>query len=234
MLTPLTYERVRTLDDPSDELGTSPDIVWGPQEADAGGEAQRAHLHPLHWLLDGHWLGRWRTPLVLRIWRYGAGSIFAFLTSTVVLSICFSWLNWGAFTSSTVAFFAGAVPNWILNRRWAWQRRGREGMGRETTLYVSVSLVSWLASSGATKLTAVAANHAGAAVRDVLVVASYMFSIVVLTGLKYVAYDRLVFVDRSKSGAGAAGVGVNEPGERRRSPSSRHQVRSTTEQNRMP
>jgi putative flippase GtrA len=200
MLAPLRYSRASTLGHISDGPGGSGGNHRPRGNVRRGGGG----VHPLRWAVDGHWLGRWRTPLVLRLWRYGAGSIVAFVTSAIVLSICFSWLDLGAFTSSTLAFFAGAVPNWLLNRRWAWQRRGRQGVGRETTLYVVVTLVSWLASSGATKLTATESAHVGPLARGVLVVASYMFSVLVLTGLKYLAYDRWVFVDRSPSVAAEA------------------------------
>ncbi|MGO9658351.1 MAG: GtrA family protein [Acidimicrobiales bacterium] len=167
----------------------------------------------LHWLVDGHWLGRWRTPLLLKIWRYGAGSIVAFVTSGVAFYICIDWFGLGAITCSVIAFFAGAVPNWVLNRRWAWQKRGREGVGRETTLYVVVSLISLVASAIVTKLTALGTAHSGHMVKDVLVTLSYLFSVVVLSGLKYLAYDRFVFVDRRRS---------------------RSQVPTTTEQNLAP
>jgi len=153
----------------------------------------------LHWLVDGHWLGRWRTPLLLKVWRYGAGSIVAFVTSGVTYYVCIAWIGLGAITCSVIAFFAGAIPNWVLNRRWAWQKRGREGISRETTLYVVVSLISLVASSAVTKLTAMAANHSAHTTRDVLVTLSYLFSVVVLSGLKYLAYDRFVFVDRRRS-----------------------------------
>ena len=49
--------------------------------------------------------------------------------------------------------------------------------------------------------------------KDVLVTLSYLFSVVVLSGLKYLAYDRFVFVDRRRS---------------------RSQVPTTTEQNLAP
>jgi putative flippase GtrA len=167
---------------------------------------------PVHWVVGAHWLGRWRTPLAVRLWRYGAGSIVAFATSTVVLFICLSWAELGAISSTVIAFLAGAIPNWVLNRRWAWQKRGREGMVKETTLYVIVSAVALAASSAADKFTAVEAGHLHSELaKDFLVTFAYMFSVVVLTGLKYVAYDRLVFVDR---------------------PTSRSQVLTTTEQNR--
>ncbi|MGA3217640.1 MAG: GtrA family protein [Acidimicrobiales bacterium] len=167
----------------------------------------------LHWLVDGHWLGRWRTPLLLKIWRYGAGSIVAFVTSGVAFYVCIDWFGLGAITCSVIAFFAGAVPNWVLNRRWAWQKRGREGVGRETTLYVVVSLISLVVSAIVTKLTAMASDGSGHMMRDVLVTLSYLFSVVVLSGLKYLAYDRFVFIDRRRS---------------------RSQVPTTTEQNLAP
>jgi putative flippase GtrA len=220
MLAPLNNERLSMVRDPSEGLGQqlgSDDAAEGDAPA-VTVTALRRGLHPIKWLVDGHWLGRWRTPLLLKLWRYGAGSIVAFVTSVVAVYACFSWFQLGAITSSTIGFFAGAIPNWILNRRWAWQKRGRKGVGRETGMYVTVSLFSWLASTAVTKLTATEATHLSHLLKDLLVTGSYMFTIVVLTGLKYVAYDRWVFADRSGAGA-------------RRS---RHQVPTTTEQNRIP
>ena len=182
-----------------DQSGTPKDPSQAsPEERGAPAHVDRPRT-PLHWLVDGHWLGRWRTPLLLKVWRYGAGSILAFVTSGVTYYVCIAWIGLGAITCSVIAFFAGAIPNWVLNRRWAWQKRGREGISRETTLYVVVSLISLVASSAVTKLTAMAANHSAHTTRDVLVTLSYLFSVVVLSGLKYLAYDRFVFVDRRRS-----------------------------------
>ena len=124
----------------------------------------------------------------------------------------------GAITSTVIAFFAGAIPNWILNRRWAWEKRGREGIAKETTLYVIVSAIALVASSAADKFTAVEAAHLqNELAKSLLVTFAYLLSVVVLTGLKYIAYDRIVFVDRSNP---------------RRARDSRHQVPTTTEPNR--
>jgi putative flippase GtrA len=147
-------------------------------------------------LVDGHWLGRFRTPLLLKLWRYGAGSIVAAATSFVAYPLCFSLFRFGAITSTWIAFLAGAVPNWVLNRRWAWQKQGREGMGRETTLYVIVSVVSLAVSSVVTKLTAMAVANDSHAAKGVIVTFSYIASVLVLSGLKYLVYDRFVFIDR--------------------------------------
>ena len=221
MISSLRYEQHTTPSDPNQDEGQ--DLSAGPAVAVVddidiapSDKALPSQVHPVHWLIDGHWLGRWRTPALLKLWRYGAGSIVAFLTSVFAVYACFSWLGFGATTSAVVAFFAGAVPNWILNRRWAWQQRGREGVGRETTLYVLVSVVSLVASTAVTKVAAVEAEGVSHVVKDLLVTGSYTFSIVVLTGLKYFAYDRLVFIDRS------------------RARSSLHQVPTTADPNRNP
>jgi len=199
----------------SDRVLDDGDVLTSEGSPDAVADGPSS---PVHWLIGAHWLGRWRTPVAIRLWRYGAGSIVAFITSAVVLFVCLSWFKFGAITSTVIAFFAGAIPNWVLNRRWAWEKRGREGMVKETTLYVIVSVVALVASSAADKFTAVEAAHLkNDLAKSVLVTLAYMFSVVVLTGLKYVAYDRFVFVDRS----GARGTR-----------DSRHQVPTTTEANR--
>ncbi len=198
----------------TDAVGSVEMLDHGPGGADEteGSSGPAPATSPFHWVLGAHWLGRWRTPVAVRLWRYGAGSVVAFATSTVVLFVCLTWAHFGAISATVIAFLAGAIPNWVLNRRWAWEKRGRNGMVKETTLYVIVSLTALVASSATDKFTAVEATHLHSNLeKDLLVTFAYMFSVVVLTGLKYVAYDRLVFADRR---------------------SSRNQVLTTTEQNR--
>ena len=168
------------------------------------------------WFHEGHWMGRFRTPFMVRLWRYGAGSVLAFVSSGVALFICIQWLGFGATTSAVIAFLVGAIPNWVLNRRWAWQKTERHGIAAETTLYAIISLVSLGISVGVTKATAVGASHLAthAIVKHLLVTGSYLLTTVALTGAKYLAYDRWVFIDRR--------------------PRSRHQVPTTTEANRAP
>jgi putative flippase GtrA len=220
MPAPPDHGRLGTLDDPSQppakqpssaglrtdgDDGTDPELV-PTVGSETAGDPQREHSL-LYWLVDAHWLGRWRTPALLKLWRYGAGSVVAFVTSVVVYYLCFSFAHLGAIGSTWVAFVAGAVPNWVLNRRWAWEKKGREGVARESVLYVLVSIVSLAASSAATKATALAVDHTNHTARDLLVTFSYMASVVVLSVLKYLVYDRFVFVDKRRArAAGAAGT----------------------------
>jgi len=133
----------------------------------------------------------------------------------VVFAVAFG-LGLGNVPANVLAFVAGAVPNWILNRSWAWQRKGRVHVRREIILYAVVSALSLAASSAATgwadhEVPAVTPNHT---LQVLLVACAYIATYGVLFVAKYVVYELVIF-------AGA---------ERR----SRHQVVTTTRPNRAP
>ena len=71
-----------------------------------------------------------QSPLNARITRYTLGSIVAATTSAIVFAVMYV-MGFGTTACSIVAFIAGAIPNWILNRRWAWRVQGRIAFGRE-------------------------------------------------------------------------------------------------------
>src|SRR5947209_2041876 len=107
--------------------------------------------------------------------RYTIGSIVAAATSAVVFAVAYAG-GTSTTASSIIAFVAGAVPNWILNRRWAWNLSGRVAIGREVVAYVAISVLSLVASSAATAWTHDhAAQVSGQAwVQVALVTASYL------------------------------------------------------------
>jgi putative flippase GtrA len=151
----------------------------------------------------------------VKVWRYTVGSVIAAVTSLVVFAVAFG-LGLGNVPANVLAFLAGAVPNWILNRSWAWQRKGRVHVRREIILYAVVSAVSLAASSAATgwadhEVPAVTPNHT---LQVLLVACAYIATYGVLFVAKYLVYELVIF-------AGA---------ERR----SRHQVVTTTRPNRTP
>jgi putative flippase GtrA len=153
----------------------------------------------------------------LRVWRYTASSIIAAATSAVVFAGVYA-LGLGTVWANVLAFAAGAVPNWVLNRSWAWQRRGRVHVGREVVLYAEISLASLAASSAATEWASRWARSAidDSALRVLLVAGAYVATYGVLFVGKYAVYELVVF----------AGDG--------RAPRSRTKVPSTTRPNRRP
>jgi putative flippase GtrA len=134
-----------------------------------------------------------------RVTRYTIGSIIALVTSVVVFAALYV-VGVGTTACSIAAFVAGAVPNWILNRRWAWGVKGRVSFGREIIGYIAVSVAALIASSAATAWTnarvqSIPAHHG---VRVILVTASYVAVQGVLFALKFAVYEHWVFAGRSR------------------------------------
>jgi putative flippase GtrA len=159
------------------------------------------------------------SALVQRITRYALGSLVALATSVTVFALLLS-LGTGTTVASVVAFLAGAVPNWILNRRWAWRMNGRIAVGREVVGYALISLLALLAASAGTGW----AHHAVRGVhshglRVALITLAYVAVQGLLFGLKFLAYERWVFAGRSRVRAAWR---------------SRHQVWSAARANRAP
>lgn len=140
-----------------------------------------------------------RSALAVRITRYTLGSCVALATSVVVFALLYV-MGVGTTVDSVAAFVAGAVPNWILNRRWAWRVEGKIAFGREIFGYIVVSVLALVASSAATGWTqaqvkGIPAHHG---IRVALVTLSYVAVQAVLFAAKFVAYEHWVFYGRSR------------------------------------
>jgi putative flippase GtrA len=124
------------------------------------------------------------------------GSMVATVASEIAFAACYGSGALGTTASSAVAFIAGAIPNYVLNRSWAWERKGRVRVWREVVLYAVVSLLSFAASAVATGATAHAVRDAADhSVRVALVSASYLATYAVLFVGKFLAYEFVIFAD---------------------------------------
>jgi putative flippase GtrA len=146
-------------------------------------------------------LARFRSsPLVARVTRYTVGSVFALATSVVVFALLY-WMGVGTTPDSIAAFVAGAIPNWILNRRWAWGMQGRISWAREIIGYVVVSLIALVASSAGTAVAQHWVRHhvaPGHGLRVILVTGAYVLVQAILFAAKFVVYEHWVFAGRSR------------------------------------
>lgn len=140
-----------------------------------------------------------RSALGVRITRYTIGSIIAAATSAVTFAVLF-YLGLGTTACSVIAFVAGAIPNWTLNRRWAWQLKGRVAFGREIVGYVIVSALTLLATTEATAWAKQQANalpaHYG--LRVIAVTAAYLAVFAILFAVRFVIYELWIFSGRSR------------------------------------
>jgi putative flippase GtrA len=153
--------------------------------------------------------------------RYAIGSVVALATSVVVFAVM-DWLGIHTAIDSAAAFIAGAIPNWVLNRKWAWKMKDRADFMREIVAYIVISLAVWAASSWVTGQTQhwVDNNVAkGTGLRVILVTGSYVAVQAVFFVVKFVIYDKWVFAGRSRVRAALR---------------SRHQVWTAARANRTP
>jgi putative flippase GtrA len=137
----------------------------------------------------------------LKVTKYAVGSVIALTTSVVVFALLL-WAGVGTTVDSVAAFLAGAIPNWVLNRRWAWERSEHKvDVAREVVGYTIVSLVSLAAASGVTHWTHIWVDKnvkAGSGLRVIVVTGSYVLVQAVLFLAKFVVYDRWVFTGESR------------------------------------
>ena len=141
-----------------------------------------------------------RSKLAVRVTRYTIGSVLALLTSVAVFALLLA-AGAGTTVDSVLAFVAGAVPNWILNRRWAWGRSGEMDLGREVVGYTAISVIALIASSAGTGWANSLSRHHFAhqhQLRIAFVTLAYVAVQGLLFAAKFVAYDQWVF-----RGAGA-------------------------------
>jgi putative flippase GtrA len=135
-------------------------------------------------------LGRGRVPL-RKLSTYAAGSAVATVCSEVTLVVCYGLLGLSPGWSSVLAWVAGALPNYWLNRSWTWQRRGRPSLRHEVLPYVVIVLVTLLLATLATGAVDAALSHHGSGVRTALVALTFLGVYVVMFLIRYVLMDRL-------------------------------------------
>src|SRR5271155_1186529 len=93
---------------------------------------------------------RARSTLGLRFGRFAVAAISAFVTTEVVLTICAGPLHLSATWASLIAWFSGALVSYVLSR-WAWKRKGRPNLLKETLPFWVVSAMVIVILTVATK-----------------------------------------------------------------------------------
>jgi putative flippase GtrA len=91
-----------------------------------------------------------RSKLGVRFGRFAVAAIAAFATTEIVLSICAGPLSLSATWATLIAWFSGAVVSYVLSR-WAWKRKGRPNLLRETLPFWIVSAMVIVILTLATK-----------------------------------------------------------------------------------
>ena len=128
-----------------------------------------------------------------KLWRYTGGSVVAAGCSEAAYLILYGLLHVSPGWTSVVAWLAGALPNYWLNRSWTWQRRGRPDLRREVLPYVAVVALTLLLATVATRAadSALRATETAEGTRVLLVAAAFLGTYVVMFVLRFALLDRL-------------------------------------------
>ena len=101
-----------------------------------------------------------RSKLGIRFGRFAVAAIAAFATTEVVLTICAGPLQLTATWASLISWFSGALVSYVLSR-WAWKRKGRPNLLKETLPFWIVSAMVVAILTVATKFGYHAASWLG-------------------------------------------------------------------------
>ena len=101
-----------------------------------------------------------RSKLGIRFGRFTVAAIAAFTTTEVVLTICAGPLDLTATWAGIISWFSGALVSYVLSR-WAWKRKGRPSLLKETLPFWVVSAMVVAILTVATKFAYHAASWMG-------------------------------------------------------------------------
>jgi putative flippase GtrA len=152
---------------------------------------ERAATHPL-------WARLTRTALSAKFTKYALGSVVAFTTGNIAF-VLFYVMNASTTVCSVAGFIFAAIPNWILNRRWAWQSSGR-APARQIVGYIGISIIVLVTTSAVTGWTnsqvqSIPSHHG---LRALIVTASYVAVTIIFFFAKFAIYEYWVFSETSR------------------------------------
>jgi putative flippase GtrA len=81
-----------------------------------------------------------RSKLGIRFGRFAVAAIAAFATSEITYTICAGPLTMSSTKATLVGWFSGVVVSYLLSR-WAWERKGRPNVLKETVPFCVVSAI---------------------------------------------------------------------------------------------
>jgi putative flippase GtrA len=90
---------------------------------------------------------KFRSPVGQKLFRYSLASVVAVIVSVVLLVLFNGVLGWSAWVSSTLATAIAAIPNYEMNRKWAWGKTGRSHLLKEVLPFWALAFIGWAFST---------------------------------------------------------------------------------------
>ncbi len=136
--------------------------------------------------------------------RYSMVSGIAIVISQAVILVCTWAFGFSGIAANTVGSIAATPASYELNRKWAWGKHGKSHLWKEVVPFWALTIIGFLASTGTTQLADDMAHHdhvTGLA-RSLVIMAASLFAWGVVWVVKFVVFNKLVFVARAADAAG--------------------------------
>jgi putative flippase GtrA len=147
---------------------------------------------------------RLRGKVGIRFIRFAGVAVASLATSEATLAVCDAVFHLTATPAAVSSWFTGAVVSYLLSR-WAWERKGKPDLLRETLPFWIISVVVVVVLTLSTKLGyIIARDHQLHGIKHAAVVGGVYFIANCITFLaRFVIFHYVLFTDRRASKAAA-------------------------------
>jgi putative flippase GtrA len=134
-----------------------------------------------------------RFPQLRKLLKFGASSVVATVCSETTFLLLYGPAGASSTVASVLAWLAGAIPNYWINRTWTWGRRGWPSMSRELVPYIAIVFGTLGIAIAATAVADAVLRDANAsdATRTFLVGGTYLMVYVVMFLVRFLLFDRM-------------------------------------------
>lgn len=151
-----------------------------------------------------------RTEAGKRFSRFLPVAVVAVLTSQLMLGLLTGPVNLSAGASGVIASMTAAFVSYVLSR-WAWERKGRPDLLRETLPFWAVSIAVWVILGLTSHYASVWAHSMGYThlMKHVVVQGAYFLMNCVTFVSRFLIFHYVLFVNKDKDEEAAASVGAD-------------------------
>lgn len=141
-------------------------------------------------------IDRARSPGGKKAIKYTLVSVISVAVSQVAFAGAYNLLEWTAKSSSILATSVGAVPSYVLNRRWAWGKTGKSHLWKEIVPFWAIAFLGLVFSTWSSDFaeTYVRDHDYSLAVERLAVQGAYFGAFAILWVGKFIVFNKLIFV----------------------------------------
>jgi putative flippase GtrA len=139
---------------------------------------------------------KFRGPEGRKLFRYSCASVVAVAVSVVCLVILNGVIGLSAWLASTLSTAIAAVPNYEMNRKWAWGKTGRSHLWKEVVPFWALAFLGWAVSTISVHLMENYAHshHFSHLMSTASVTIVYVAAFGVLWVAKFIIFNKVLFV----------------------------------------